>query len=755
MKLIIIALCIFNCIDAFAQLRIPQLSPAAHYLYKDEYNDNPFYARNKVNGDGNVIELFTLDSFTSHSVSYTTFSGFNFLSGQFSDVGRLYNSNLYLFQDNFTNLATKNIRLGLNISRFNRNSYLSKVFQTNLIFTDTFKLRDYSVCHLDVAKDELWMVMNSYNSGYIGLLQTDLELNLIRNKFFVLNNHFYNVQEIRNSGDHIYLLLNGFEPEYGQNLLQTVLLKFDLSLNLVKGISIDGLHSLQFDFGTDDFLVIRGREDLNDNFIYLMLDRDFNYKDEISFKSPGILKNKPSLHTIESHQNIVNSEDEIFLQLIFNSITLIAKVDKNFSLIWQKIIPENISLWPDSEGGASINITNENRRALEDKLFSLDATSFSNPLLLDYCGNYFARSTIFKNRIMPFDEIKLIDTAVIYEEEPFAYTIDSGNIDAVGMVTKYELPKADFEIGDFCSNQCDTIIVKDRGVFDTSFTKINGIQNDNIFCPESVGIYEVKREIIYFGSCVDSLVKTIEIFESPEYYVPDSTLICDEINGQEISVQTDSINEVYWLDNGFIDNTLGVDKAGNYKFRISNEHCIAFDSISVASISDIYSDWPEILEDKIVEKCEFDKIEINVRPDFPGNYLWPDGTSGMTYNSNDTGYIRLEGSYHGCIAIDSIYVLNKECRSAAIFVPNIFSPNNDYNNDFLNVNVALIEVKEFYVFDRWGSLMYQSKPYDNIGWDGKLNNFDMPPGVYIWMAKCKNLISGESRIYKGDTTLIR
>ncbi|MFZ1847571.1 MAG: hypothetical protein WAU12_11720, partial [Saprospiraceae bacterium] len=276
MKLIIIALCIFNCIDAFAQLRIPQLSPAAHYLYKDEYNDNPFYARNKVNGDGNVIELFTLDSFNPHSVSYTTFSGFNFLSGQFSDVGRLYNSNLYLFQDNFTNLATKNIRLGLNISRFNRNSYLSKVFQTNLIFTDTFKLRDYSVCHLDVAKDELWMVMNSYNSGYIGLLQTDLELNLIRNKFFVLNNHFYNVQEIRNSGDHIYLLLNGFEPEYGQNLLQTVLLKFDLSLNLVKGISIDGLHSLQFDFGTDDFLVIRGREDSNDNFIYLMLDKDFN-----------------------------------------------------------------------------------------------------------------------------------------------------------------------------------------------------------------------------------------------------------------------------------------------------------------------------------------------------------------------------------------------------------------------------------------------------------------------------------------------
>ena len=194
MKLIIIALCIFNCIDAFAQLRIPQLSPAAHYIYKDEYNDNPFYARNKVNGDGNVIELFTLDSFNPHSVSYTTFSGFNFLSGQFSDVGRLYNSNLYLFQDNFTNLATKNIRLGLNISRFNRNSYLSKVFQTNLIFTDTFKLRDYSVCHLDVAKDELWMVMNSYNSGYIGLLQTDLELNLIRNKFFVLNNHFYNVQ---------------------------------------------------------------------------------------------------------------------------------------------------------------------------------------------------------------------------------------------------------------------------------------------------------------------------------------------------------------------------------------------------------------------------------------------------------------------------------------------------------------------------------------------------------------------------------
>jgi gliding motility-associated-like protein len=89
-----------------------------------------------------------------------------------------------------------------------------------------------------------------------------------------------------------------------------------------------------------------------------------------------------------------------------------------------------------------------------------------------------------------------------------------------------------------------------------------------------------------------------------------------------------------------------------------------------------------------------------------------------------------------------------------VFVPNLFTPNNDKVNDKLFAYTSGDVTKiEYSVFDRWGTRVFFTNDA-SIGWDGTYNSKDCNTGVYIWFyrAQFKNgkVIKG-----KGDVTLIR
>lgn len=92
--------------------------------------------------------------------------------------------------------------------------------------------------------------------------------------------------------------------------------------------------------------------------------------------------------------------------------------------------------------------------------------------------------------------------------------------------------------------------------------------------------------------------------------------------------------------------------------------------------------------------------------------------------------------------------------SVAIYVPNVFSPNNDGSNDRFIVFSAkgIASVEQVEVFDRWGGLVYSSP--DNQGWDGRVNGDLASPGVYIYQIQLR-LTDGTMRLESGDITLIR
>lgn len=115
----------------------------------------------------------------------------------------------------------------------------------------------------------------------------------------------------------------------------------------------------------------------------------------------------------------------------------------------------------------------------------------------------------------------------------------------------------------------------------------------------------------------------------------------------------------------------------------------------------------------------------------------------------------------GCKASASTLV--RVDRDIDIFVPNIFSPNNDGTHDVLTIGVskyletATLDI--FRVYDRWGDQAYdwdQPVPIRQWpGWDGKFGGRrDVMPGVYVWYLKVK-LANGEVIEKAGDVTVYR
>ncbi len=111
-----------------------------------------------------------------------------------------------------------------------------------------------------------------------------------------------------------------------------------------------------------------------------------------------------------------------------------------------------------------------------------------------------------------------------------------------------------------------------------------------------------------------------------------------------------------------------------------------------------------------------------------------------------------------CTATDEIFVTINNQRE--IFVPNVFSPNADGNNDFLMVygGSDIRVIKDFKIFNRQGSLVYEASnftPNDPAqSWRGEYNGQRLAPAVFIYYAEIE-FIDGFVDIFSGDFALMR
>lgn len=161
--------------------------------------------------------------------------------------------------------------------------------------------------------------------------------------------------------------------------------------------------------------------------------------------------------------------------------------------------------------------------------------------------------------------------------------------------------------------------------------------------------------------------------------------------------------------------------------------------------------------------------ELIIKPNTPigAQYLWNNGTSAKQISVINKQAISLRlTNASKCEFSDTIIVDFKSCDSNYFLVPNVFTPAlqisggilGDNLNDEFEAKMDGYDELQGFIYNRWGTLVYQfTKPKDAF-WNGYLQNDiskPCPSGTYYYLYYFKNSKTGFTNKTNGVVTLIR
>lgn len=123
----------------------------------------------------------------------------------------------------------------------------------------------------------------------------------------------------------------------------------------------------------------------------------------------------------------------------------------------------------------------------------------------------------------------------------------------------------------------------------------------------------------------------------------------------------------------------------------------------------------------------------------------------VTSTLENISYIVYVTDAFGCSASDTINITVDETTD--IFIPDIFSPNGDGQNDILYVRGKGIKELDFVIYDRWGEKIFETNDI-NTGWDGTYKGSKLFTAVFYYYIKAA-FYDGNNYEGKGNITLVR
>ena len=184
-------------------------------------------------------------------------------------------------------------------------------------------------------------------------------------------------------------------------------------------------------------------------------------------------------------------------------------------------------------------------------------------------------------------------------------------------------------------------------------------------------------------------------------------------------------------------------------------------SLTAADIPEIY-----LLSDTIICLGEEVQLQPELLVDFLSTLTWTN-TSTLSCEDclepiaspvNEETYTLTVMSIDSCFDAASIIV--KIDKKRRVFVPNIFTPNDDGLNDLFYPfgGIEVEKILTFSVYDRWGNHLYEVNDFaandSSFGWNGTFNGEKVQAGVFAWIANVL-FLDGEEMIYSGSVTVTR
>jgi len=139
------------------------------------------------------------------------------------------------------------------------------------------------------------------------------------------------------------------------------------------------------------------------------------------------------------------------------------------------------------------------------------------------------------------------------------------------------------------------------------------------------------------------------------------------------------------------------------------------------------------------------------------DWRWSDGSRRVGLPVTFPGTYTLTGETQNCTFTDSVRVEFFTCEECPHYAPNVFSPNDDGENDrwqiFLPCNWLDFRLE---IYDRWGALVFATDDPEQ-SWDGFVRGREPLPGVYVWSLRWTGELFGSPKVFQaeGDVTVVR
>jgi gliding motility-associated-like protein len=194
--------------------------------------------------------------------------------------------------------------------------------------------------------------------------------------------------------------------------------------------------------------------------------------------------------------------------------------------------------------------------------------------------------------------------------------------------------------------------------------------------------------------------------------------------------------------------------AGVYTVTVTdNLDCIAADTVTVGVASIV------ILEKNITQpECDTTTdgaIEILLVGGNDGyTFEWDNGQdSSVAINLTAGVYTVTITDFNDCFLIDTTNLTAERFCADTLIIYDVFSPNGDGKNDLWVIDgLENYPDNELQVYNRWGSMVYEQKPYTNNWNGGNKKGEPLPSATYYYILKLNDT---ENQIFSGHVTIIR
>ena len=276
----------------------------------------------------------------------------------------------------------------------------------------------------------------------------------------------------------------------------------------------------------------------------------------------------------------------------------------------------------------------------------------------------------------------------------------------------------------------------------------------------SAGTYEVT--VTDDDDCPAVLEVVIEEPDEIQLDGTTSDAFCGNLDGS-INLEVTGGAEPYtydWVDEDVSGQNPTDLPPGEYEVTVIDDNgCISTDIFNVDVTGDIpFNVNPQIVT---IENGESTQLEVIIGNGVTGeNYEWSptDGLSciscpnPMASPSETTTYTVTVSTDDGCVSSDTILVIVEDACSD-VFIPNIFSPNDDNNNDYLCVEGTCIASINLSIYNRWGEKVFETKD-PNECWDGTYKGERLNTGVFAYKALITT-VDGQELDKSGNLTLVK